>query len=299
MHLPGKVTELFTACSLVVLAFFAQAMFAQAQADQQQTEAETTYGTVDPPPEGADPSPHRTGDIPTGADPTPRRGDPEASGPGPAARSGEGAHRVFGSERDDLPEPERTVIAASDVLQQMRRDPDMQEALGNARGIFIVPGYATAALVVGGAGGSGVMLEHRDGQWSAPAFYSIGSASIGLQAGVAVGPIAMLLMNEDAVRPFREVSNFSLDAEAGLTVVDWSAVETATAGRGDVVVWSDMAGLVADLSVAVTNINYDEDHTSRYYRQQVVSPQRVLDGEVEDPHGAPLQSEFAEFTGAR
>jgi SH3 domain-containing YSC84-like protein 1 len=298
MRLPGNTTDLIAACTLVVLAFFAQAQV-RAESDTRGQADETTYGTVDPPPEGADPAHHRTGDVPTGADPTPRRGDPHASGPGPSARSAEGPHRVFGSEREDLPEPERTVIEASDVLQQIRQDPDMVAALSQARGVFLIPGYATAALVVGGAGGSGVMLEHRDGEWSAPAFFNVGSVSLGLQAGVAVGPLVMLLMNEDAIRPFRDVSSFSLDAEAGLTILDWSAVEAATAGRGDVLIWSDMAGLAGDLSVAVTNVNYDEEHTSRYYGQQVISPQNVLAGEVEDPHGAPLQTEFAEFTGAR
>jgi SH3 domain-containing YSC84-like protein 1 len=261
--------------------------------------ADTTYGTVDPPPEGADPAPHRTGDIPTGADPTPRRGDPEASGPGPAARSADGAHRVFGGDHDDVPEPERTVREALDVFQQMRQEPEMMNALAQARGVFIVPGYATASLVVGGAGGSGIMLEQRDGQWSAPAFFHIGSASLGLQAGVAIGPLAMLLMNDDAVRPFHDISNFSMDAAAGFTLVDWSGLAEATAGRGDVVIWSDMTGLVVDLSVAVSNVNYDEEATSRYYGQRVLSPSDVLTGAVEDPHGARLQTEFAEFTGNR
>jgi SH3 domain-containing YSC84-like protein 1 len=260
--------------------------------------ADTTYGTVDPPPEGADPSPHRDSDVPTGADPTPRRGDPEASGPGPAARSAEGG-RTIGGEHDDVPEPERTVREAIDVLQRMREEPQMVNVLAQARGIFIIPSYTTAALVVGGAGGSGIMLEQRNGQWSPPAFFHIGSASLGLQAGVAVGPVAMLLMNEDAVQPFHDISNFSMDAAAGFTLVDWSALAEATAGRGDVVVWSDMTGLVLDLSVAVSNVNYDEEATSRYYRQRVLSPSDVLVGNLEDPHEGRLQSEFGEFTGQR
>jgi SH3 domain-containing YSC84-like protein 1 len=234
-----------------------------------------------------------------------------AVGPGPAARSADGDDQVVGDDRvvsddrvvggdhNDVPEPERTVRQALDVFQRMRQETGMMAALAQARGVFIIPGYATASLVVGGAGGSGIMLEQRDGRWSPPAFFHIGSASLGLQAGVAIGPLAMLLMNEDAVRPFHEISNFSMDAAAGFTVVDWSALAEASAGRGDVVIWSDMTGLVVDLSVAVSNVNYDEEATSRYYGQRLISPSDVLTGAVEDPHGARLQSEFAEFTGNR
>jgi SH3 domain-containing YSC84-like protein 1 len=256
-------------CATWALALLPLSSHAQSEREQQGV----IYGSVDAPA--------------TGADAAPRHADPVDRGDG-------GAHRVFGHE--DLPGPDRTIREAKDVLAKMRQDPDMATALPRARGIFLVPGYATAALVIGGAGGSGVMLEHQNGSWSAPVFFNIGSASLGLQAGVAVGPMALLLMNEDAVLPFHDVSNFSLDAEAGLTVLNWSAVTEATAGRGDVVVWSDMTGLVGDLSVAVTNINFDEDRTSRYYRQRVVSPTDVLTGAVEDPHDETLQTEFAEFT---
>lgn len=258
--------------------------------------SQTTYGTVDPPPDGADPSPLRTPDTPAGAEPTPRRGDPDGSGRGTGSRSTEGSGRAVAGGHQDAPEPERTVLEASDVFQQMRQEPQMMTALTQARGVFIIPGYATAALLVGGAGGSGVMLEHRDGAWSPPVFYHIGTASLGLQAGVAVGPLVMLLMNDDAVQPFHEASNFSFDAAAGFTLVDWSALAEAAAGRGDVVIWSDMTGLVVDLSVAVSNINFDQQATSRYYRQRVTSPEEVLAGSVEDPREQPLQSEFAEFT---
>jgi SH3 domain-containing YSC84-like protein 1 len=235
-----------------------------------------TYGTTDR--------------VPTGADPVPRRGDPED-------RADEVTRPPIG--HDDLPEPERTIRDAREVLAQLRQEADMAPVLRQARGVFLVPSYATAALVVGGAGGSGVMLEHRNGQWSPPAFFSIGSASLGLQAGVAVGPLVLLLMNEEAVVPFHDVSNFSLDAEAGITVLNWSAVTEATAGRGDVLVWSDLTGLAGDLSIAVTNINFDEERTSRYYRHRVMSPQDVLTGAVADPHEAVLQTEFAELTRAR
>jgi SH3 domain-containing YSC84-like protein 1 len=271
---PNNALLRFLAC---VLAFVALAVPLAGVAEEGQPEREerqgVTYGSIDPPP--------------TGADPVPRQEDPHD-------RADDDTPRVF--RHDDLPEPDRTVQEARDVVAQMRQDPDMVAALSQARGVFLVPGYATAALVIGGAGGSGVMLEQQNGQWSAPVFFSIGSASFGLQAGVAVGPMAILLMNEDAVRPFHDISNFSLDAEAGLTVLNWSAVTEATAGRGDVVVWSDMTGLVGDLSIAVTNVTFDEERTSRYYRQRVLSPADVLTGAVQHPHGDTLQSEFAEFT---
>ncbi|MFU8817705.1 MAG: lipid-binding SYLF domain-containing protein [Pseudomonadales bacterium] len=261
MKNPSEVIRPATLVALLAACALLLALFGQPRAVAQD---ETTYGTAEP----------QT-----------------------RSRGAETDQPVFGSDREPAPKPQRAPQEASNVLHQMRQDPELLGELSRSRGVFIIPDYAAAALIVGGAGGQGVMLEHRDGEWSSPVFFNIGRVSLGLQAGVAVGPIALLLMNEEAVRGFYDVSTFSLDAEAGLTVIDWSEAGEVTAGRGDVVLWTDMAGLLVDVSIAVTNINYDEEQTSRYYRQRVVSPQLVLTGRVRDPHDDTLQSEFAEFIG--
>ena len=59
-----------------------------------------------------------------------------------------------------------------------------------AKAIFIVPSLFRGALIFGGAGGSGVLIVKKpDGTWSEPAFYTMGSASFGLQVGADTSEI--------------------------------------------------------------------------------------------------------------
>jgi lipid-binding SYLF domain-containing protein len=63
---------------------------------------------------------------------------------------------------------------------------------------------------------------------------------------------------------------FSLNANAGLTIVNWSKITGGTLGSGDVVAWTDTKGLYGNLvSVGVTDIRYNQKLTSAYYRQTI------------------------------
>ncbi len=196
----------------------------------------------------------------------------------------------------DMTGPEDDVREAMNVVQQMKQDQELGQALARAKGVFIIPDYATASLLVGGAGGEGVMLAQvAEGEWSSPAFYDVGSISLGLQAGAAAGSIVMLLMSDQAVENFQQENNFSLNAEAGLALVNWSAEAEADWGRGDVVVWTDTEGLLAEAAIGIADINFDEEETSEYYGQET-TPQSVLAGNMQDPQSETLRTEFAEFS---
>lgn len=186
---------------------------------------------------------------------------------------------------------------AAKVLAQLKEDdPEFAQKLTEAKAVFVVPDYATASLLVGGAGGEGVLLTNDNGQWSNPGFYDIGNIDIGLQAGGAAGAMVFALMNDEAVEPFRSgETEFGLTAEAGLTIVNWSAEAPALSGEGDVLVWTDTEGLLAEASVGVGGISWDEEDAREYYGQDVQAEQ-VLAGAVENPHEEALQSEFAEFS---
>src|SRR5690606_16082484 len=167
--------------------------------------------------------------------------------------------------------PVEDVEEAAGVLRAMEQNADMKRLLDDAKGVFLVPDYATAALIIGGAGGEGVLLKKQtDGQWSNPVFYNIGSLSGGLQAGAAAGSIAMVLMSDQALDSFQDETSFGLTADAGYSIVNWSDRNRAEIGLGtDVVMWTDTDGLFGDLSVGVTGITPDDDEMAEYYGQEV------------------------------
>jgi lipid-binding SYLF domain-containing protein len=160
---------------------------------------------------------------------------------------------------------------ANAVVQKMLQETHMKEVLRQAKGVFIMPTYGKAALGVGASGGAGVLLvKLPDGMWSDPAFYNSGGISAGVQVGAEGGAVALVLNNDKAVNKFMQKNVFSLNANAGLTVVNWSKVAEGTLGDGDVIAWTDTKGLYGNLvSVGVTDIRYNQKMTSAYYHQPI------------------------------
>ncbi len=180
------------------------------------------------------------------------------------------------------------------VVRQLEAEPRMKQLLQRAKGVLIVPSYGRAALAVGAHGGGGLLLVRRaDGSWSGPAFYDLGGLTVGLQAGVEGGPVALVLNNDKAVNEFMQKNNFALSAEAGITVVNWSKLAQGTAGTGDVVAWSGTKGLFGDLlAVGVSDIRFNQSLTNAYYGR-TLSPKDVADGGVANTQSQPLQQALA------
>jgi lipid-binding SYLF domain-containing protein len=173
------------------------------------------------------------------------------------------------------------VSDAVGVVNRMSAEPGMPGLLARARGVFIVPTYGRAALGVGGAGGAGVLMVRRaDGTWGNPAFFNIGGLSIGIQAGAEGGPLALLLMNQKAVDSFRNRNNFSLSADAGLTVVNFARMAQGSTA-GDVVVWSGSKGLFGNaVTVGINDVRYNQRLTEAYYGKPTTAPQAIDSTEI-------------------
>ncbi|MCS0806329.1 lipid-binding SYLF domain-containing protein [Massilia agilis] len=188
---------------------------------------------------------------------------------------------------------------AAAVVRTLASDTSISRLLSQARGIYIMPRYGRAALGLGAAGGAGVFSEKRtDGTWSDPAFFNTGGISVGLQAGVEGGPVALLLMNDKALNSFRQKNNFNLSADAGLTVVNWRAQAQGQAGAGDVVVWTGSKGLFGNVAtLAINDIRYNQKATQAYYGK-ALTVQDVVSGKVSSPHSDTLKQALSGAGGA-
>lgn len=178
--------------------------------------------------------------------------------------------RTTGDARDEARGAAHDVDLSVNVIQRMESDAALTTLLHQAKGVFVVPKYGHAALGIGGRGGVGVLMVNHDGQWSDPAFYNFGGISAGVQAGVEGGSFVMVLNNDKAVSKFTHNNNWSLNAGAGLTVVNWSKKAQGST-NGDITVWSHTKGLFGGLTVGVNDIKYDRDQTSAYYGKTVTA----------------------------
>jgi lipid-binding SYLF domain-containing protein len=186
------------------------------------------------------------------------------------------------------------VIDAVGVVHRMVAEPGMKSLLAQAKGVFIVPSYGRAALGVGASGGAGLLsLRRSDGTWTDPVFYALGGVSVGAQAGAEGGPIALILMNDKAAASFRQKNNFSLSADAGLTVVNFNKMAQGTAGAGDVVAWAGTKGLFGNVAtLAVRDVHYNARANDAYYGRPTAI-QDVAAGKATNPHSDPLKQVLA------
>ena len=189
---------------------------------------------------------------------------------------------------DDARDALNIVNGGTRVIQQMKADQQLTALMRRAKGIFVVPDYGKGALVVGGQGGEGALMVREGTKWTGPVFYTIGGVTVGAQVGGEGGSIAMLLMTDRALNRFKRDNNFSLIADADLTIVDYSVQAQGSVANGDVVRWSDTEGAYAGASVGVTDINYDQHANNSYYRTGDVTSYRILHGEVANPHTETL-----------
>jgi lipid-binding SYLF domain-containing protein len=187
------------------------------------------------------------------------------------------------------------VKEATSVVQQMQKKSDVAQLLDKAQGVFILPDYGRAALGIGGSGGQGVLLARHDGTWSDPVFYNVGSVSLGLQAGVSAGQVAMILMTPEAVNSFKGNNTFSLNADAELTIINYSARTQGSLGKADVVFWSDAEGAYAGGSLSASAISADGDANRAYYGRQDATPDAIMSGRVtaDHPETASLKQALA------
>ena len=199
---------------------------------------------------------------------------------------------------DEAREAIDQVRGATEVLSKMKQDTDAQALLDRAQGVFIVPQYGRGAAVVGARGGEGVLVVRNANGWAGPAFYDYGGLSIGAQAGGQGGSLVMVLMNQRAVDSFKGDTDFSVNADAGLTIAEYSEAAQASLPDKDIVVWSDTEGLFAGAAVGMTGVRWDADDNRAYYNKPA-SVEQIFMGSVKNPNSKQLHEELPDQVAAR
>ncbi len=77
-----------------------------------------------------------------------------------------------------------------------------RQASIHAEGVLIFPQVIKGGFIFGASGGTGVFLarDEKTGDWSEPAFYTLGSVTFGLQIGGEAAEVIMLAMSPEGCR---------------------------------------------------------------------------------------------------
>ena len=186
---------------------------------------------------------------------------------------------------------------ANATVSDLKHDPvfgNARRTLRHARAVLIVPALVKGGFIFGAEGGEGVLLARTRRGWSAPAFYTLGSASFGLQIGLEQAQLVMFIMSERALRGI-EQGKFKLGAGAGLTVITLgAAAEAATPANlaGDIIVWAVAKGAYGGLTLNGSVIAPQESTNAQFYGHPV-SVVDILYGRVNSPAAGPLRANLS------
>lgn len=168
--------------------------------------------------------------------------------------------------------------------------PGFGEALGRSKGVLIFPRILKAGFVLGGSGGNGVLMVRDDktGRWNGPAFYTMGSASFGFQAGVSSAEMVMLVNSQKALDSLF-TSKVKLGGDASVAV--WkSGMGASAAIDADFIAYSAVKGAFAGLAVDGSVIDVRESLNAAFYGRPATPVEILVKQEVHNPASAGLQS---------
>jgi lipid-binding SYLF domain-containing protein len=197
------------------------------------------------------------------------------------------------------------VDRAKTTLDNFAADANMtwfRDHIKEAKGVFIVPRMWKGAFFFGGEGGTGVFLAKNEetGEWSDPAFYTMGTASIGFQFGVQASEIVLLAMTQRGVESML-TNTFKLGADVSVAAGPVGAgVEGATAVlSADMVTFSRTKGLFGGISLEGAVIAVRDESNRRYYGKDVRPTEILMMRTVSNPQSANLRATLARLAGSK
>ncbi len=199
------------------------------------------------------------------------------------------------TEQEELVEKARFVVLK---LRDHPEHPDLRQTLAEAKGVLIVPRLIKAGFIFGGEGGSGVLLARgADGNWSYPAFYTMGGGSVGLQIGAQWSQVMYVIMNDggltaiidDQVTLGGDMSAVLGGSGKGL------AASTTTNLAADIYAYSLAEGAFIGASLEGAVINRRDDWNYYYYGDGANATSIVIEQQFKNPHADDLRGALALF----
>ena len=164
--------------------------------------------------------------------------------------------------------------------------------LNNAKGVLIYPQVLKAGFFLGGSGGTGVLVarDAKTGEWSQPAFYTLGSVSFGLQFGGQASETIVMVMSQKGLDSLF-TSKFKLGGDASVAAgpVGAGAQSNVTA---DFISFSMSQGLFAGVSLDGAYIAVRDSLNDAYYGKKVTPVEIIAEKKVSNKGSAALREEI-------
>ena len=165
----------------------------------------------------------------------------------------------------------------------------LHENLKDARALLIYPQVIKGGFIIGGSGGTGVLLvkDEKTGEWSQPVFYTIGAMTIGLQLGGEVVEMLVMVMSDKGIDSLY-ASSFKLGGEASIAAgpVGSGAKQNAMA---DFISFAKSKGAYVGLNLEGSVVAIRDSLNEAYYGKAVRPVEIVVEKKVSNNGSAQIR----------
>jgi lipid-binding SYLF domain-containing protein len=194
---------------------------------------------------------------------------------------------------DDASDAKAVVDKAAVTVATFAKDPDhasMRSLMSKAKAVLVYPQIIEGGFIIGGSGGTGVLLvrDPATGSFGAPAFYSMGGMSIGFLAGGQAAEVILLINSQKALDSML-TTKVKLGAGVSAAVGPKGAGTGATV-NADIVSYSRAKGAYASLALDGQVIDVRESLNAAYYGKPSSPVDILVKKSASNPGSAALQA---------
>lgn len=169
---------------------------------------------------------------------------------------------------------------------------DFRKALAQAQGVLIFPQIVKAAELIGGSAGKGMLLvrDADTGAWTGPVFYSMVSASFGLQVGASTTQTVLIVRTQKALQALYE-GKVKLGSDASVSFSLWKKGVTGSASLDSAfVAYSMVQGVFMGVAMDGSVIDIDDALNQAYYGEPVTAGAVLVERRIRNPAAAGLRN---------
>jgi SH3 domain-containing YSC84-like protein 1 len=182
---------------------------------------------------------------------------------------------------------EERVENSTDVINEIMGIPEKgipSDLLKCCRAVAIFPNVLKGGFIFGVKGGKGIICAHdpETGNWSAPAFFTIGGGSWGLQIGAESIDLVLVIMSKRGLDSLL-TSKVKLGGDVGIAA--GPVGRRAEAGvdiflKAEILSYSRSKGLFAGLSLEGATIFQNQDANRAFYGKELSARDILIDKKI-------------------
>jgi lipid-binding SYLF domain-containing protein len=207
---------------------------------------------------------------------------------------------------DDATDARQLVEKARLTVEQFQADsnvgPPLRDLAKKAKGMLILPQMVRAAFIVGGSGGSGVLVvrDEKARKWRGPSFHTLGGASFGFQVGADAAEVIILAMTERGVTKLLTPQvKLGGDVSVAAGPVGGGAAAGTAGLSADLISYSIAKGLYGGFSVEGSVVGVRTALDQAFYGKPASPTDILIKGTVTSPQSAPLLEAVTKLAGGR